>query len=229
MQSFARHAALIHRPRKPSSSATPEPKAAQRLPADVLIRDREILIAGEDSKLTGPHNTSRVLQSLDLDTQSLRMVSRAPPNPTGDQPQYAICRIVDKRLEKEREKEQEKARKETARRLARIKELELNWAIASHDLGHKMKQMKGFLEKGYKVEVIFAKKRGSRMATRDEAEALVKAVRDVVAEVRGAKEWKAADGQPPKVMKLYLDAPPSAKAPSKSSAVNSESSEPLEN
>ncbi|EFQ29876.1 translation initiation factor IF-3 [Colletotrichum graminicola] len=225
MQSFARHAALIHRPRKPSRSAEPEPKAARRLPFDEMIRDRQILVVDEDNKLTGPHNTSRVLQSLDLDTQSLRMVSRPPPNPTGDQPRYAICRVIDKRLEKEREKEQEKAKKETARRLARIKELELNWAIASHDLGHKMRQLKGFLEKGYKVDVIFAKKRGSRVATLDEAEALVKAVRDVVAEVRGAKEWKEAEGQPPKVMRLYLEAPPSAKAPSKSSAVNSEPSE----
>ncbi|KAK2002033.1 translation initiation factor IF-3 [Colletotrichum falcatum] len=230
MQSFARHAALIHRPRKPKS-ATRDPNATTKpghLPADHLILDRQILVADENSKLTGPYNTSQVLKSLDLDTQSLRMVSRRPQNPTGDQPQYAICRIIDKLAEREREKAQEKARKETARRLSRVKELELNWAIASHDLGHKMRQMKGFLEKGYKVEVIFAKKKGSRVATRDEALALVQAVRDVVAEVRGAKEWKEAEGQPPKVMKLYLEAPSPAKAPSKSSAVGSESLGPLE-
>ncbi|KAK1981729.1 translation initiation factor IF-3 [Colletotrichum cereale] len=232
MQSFARHAALIHRYRKPNRSTTPDSKAAtnpRQLPADVMIRDRQILVVDEDNKLTGPHDTLRVLRSLDLDTQSLRMVSRAPPKPTGDQPRYAICRVVDKRVEKERERAQEKNKKETARRLARVKELELNWAIASHDLGHKMKQMKGFLEKGYKVDVIFAKKKGSRVATRDEAQALVQAVRDAVAEVKGAKEWKEAEGQPPKVMKLYLDAPTSVKAPSKSAADASESSESSEN
>ncbi|KAK2063940.1 translation initiation factor IF-3 [Colletotrichum caudatum] len=236
MQSFARHASLIRRFRKPNTSVTSNSpansQAAGRLPADHLIRDRQILVVDEDNKLTGPHNTHRVLESLDLDTQSLRMVSRPPPNPTGDQPRFAICRVIDKRLEKEREREQEKTRKETARRLARVKELELNWAIASHDLGHKMRQLKGFLEKGYKVDVIFAKKKGSRVATREEAEALVQAVRDTVAEVRGAKEWKEAEGQPPKFMRLFLDAPASAKAPSKYSAVDSkssESSEPSEN
>ncbi|KAK2019640.1 translation initiation factor IF-3 [Colletotrichum eremochloae] len=228
MQSFVRHAALIHRPRKPHRSETPDSQAATkptRFPIDQMIRDRQILIADEDNQLTGPQDTLQVLQSLNLNTHSLRMVSRAPPNPTGDQPRYAICRIVDKRVEQERERAQEKAKKETARRLARVKELELNWAIASHDLGHKMKQMKTFLEKGYKVEVIFAKKRRGRVATRDEAQALLQAVRDTVAEVRGAKEWREPDGQPPNVMKLYLEAPAPAKAPSNFSAVASEPSE----
>ncbi|GKT58644.1 translation initiation factor IF-3 [Colletotrichum tofieldiae] len=225
MQSFARHAALIHRPRKPHRSTASDPKAATKpgqLPADEMIRDRQILVVDETNKLTGPHVTRRVLQSLDPETQSLRMVSRPPPNPAEDQPRFAICRVVDKRVEKERERVQEKAKKETARKLARVKELELNWAIAPHDLGHKMRQMKGFLEKGYKVEVLFAKKKGSRIATRDEALALVQAVRDAVAEVGGAKEWKEPDGQPLKVMKLYLDAPASAKAPSETSARASE-------
>ncbi|GJD01173.1 translation initiation factor IF-3 [Colletotrichum higginsianum] len=162
----------------------------------MMIRDRQVLVVDENNKLTGPHETRRVLQSLDPETQSLRMVSRPGPNPAPDQPRFAICRVVDKRVEKEREKVQEKARKETARKLARFKVLELNWAIAPHDLGHRMKQMKGFLEKGYKVEVLFAKKKGSRRATRDEAEALVQAVRDAVAEVGGAKEWKESEGSP---------------------------------
>ncbi|GKT40792.1 translation initiation factor RLI1 [Colletotrichum spaethianum] len=227
VQSFARHAALVHRPRKPHRSTT-DWKAATKpgqLPADEMIRDREILVVDDDTnKLTGPHNTHRVLQSIDPETQSLRMVLRPPPNPTGNQRRYAICRIVDKRVEKEREKAHEKAKKETARKLARVKELELNWAIAPHDLGHRMRQLKSFLEKGYKVEVLFAKKKGSRIATRDEAQTLVQAVRDAVAEVRGAKEWKEPDGQPLKVMKLYLDAPASAKAPSESPASSPASS-----
>ncbi|CCF46089.1 translation initiation factor IF-3 [Colletotrichum higginsianum] len=215
-QSFARYASLIPRSRKPNNSTASKPSAAAKpgqLPADMMIRDRQVLVVDENNKLTGPHETRRVLQSLDPETQSLRMVSRPGPNPAPDQPRFAICRVVDKRVEKEREKVQEKARKETARKLARFKVLELNWAIAPHDLGHRMKQMKGFLEKGYKVEVLFAKKKGSRRATRDEAEALVQAVRDAVAEVGGAKEWKESEGEPLKVFKLHLDAPAAAKAP----------------
>ncbi|WYZ38696.1 hypothetical protein EsH8_III_000610 [Colletotrichum jinshuiense] len=222
MRDFARHAALIHRPRKPNRSSVAAPSAAASksgLPADQQIHDRQIMVVDGNNKLTGPHDTRTVLASLDLEKQSLRMVTRPPPNPAQDQPRFPICRVIDKGVEKERERTQEKAKKEAARKLARVKELELNWAIAPHDMGHKMKQMKTFLEKGYKVEVLFAKKKGSRTATRDEAMALVQAVRDRVTEVGGAKEWKEPDGQPLKVMKLYLDS--QANAPANSSANSS--------
>ncbi|OHE96755.1 translation initiation factor IF-3 [Colletotrichum orchidophilum] len=210
LQGFARHAALIPRFKKkrpsPSDSApdAAAPKPGQ-LPQDRAIYDREVMVVDENNKLTGPHNTRAVLKSLDPETQSLRMVSRAPARPAPDQPPFAICRVIDKIAEKERERAQQKAKKDTARRLARVKELELNWAIAPHDMGHKMKQMKTFLEKGYKVEVLFAKKKNSRIATKDEADALVQQVRDAVAEVAGAREYKEAEGQPRKVMKLYLE------------------------
>ncbi|OLN84870.1 Translation initiation factor IF-3 [Colletotrichum chlorophyti] len=213
-QDFIRHAALVHRPKKPRKTSPAQgPNAASSSKTtlqDSDITDREIMVVDENNKLAGPFLTRRVLASLNPETESLRMVSRAPARPAEGQPRFAICRVVDKAAEKEKARAQEKARKESARKAARIKELELNWAIAPHDLGHRMKQLKSFLEKGYKVEVLFAKKKGSRAATRDEALALVQAVRDAVAEVEGAKEWKEPDGVPLKVMKLYLDAPSNA-------------------
>ncbi|KAK7456152.1 hypothetical protein CaCOL14_004194 [Colletotrichum acutatum] len=220
LQGFARHAALIPRFKKkkpsPSGQVSGGDAAAKpgQLPQDRAISDREVMVVDENNKLTGPHNTRTFLRSLDPETQSLRMVSRPPPRPAPGQPPFAICRIVDKVAEKEKERALQKAKKDNARRLARVKELELNWAIAPHDMGHKMKQMKTFLEKGYKVEVIFAKKKNSRIATLEEAGALVQQVRDAVAEVAGAREYKEAEGQPRKVMRLHLEstAKPAAKA-----------------
>ncbi|KXH40345.1 translation initiation factor IF-3 [Colletotrichum salicis] len=219
LQGFARHAALIPRFKKkrPSPSDTVSDAAAAKpgqLPQDRAISDREVMVVDGNNKLTGPHNTRTFLRSLDPETQSLRMVSRPPPRPATGQPPFAICRVVDKVAEKEKERALQKTKKDNARRLARVKELEFNWAIAPHDMGHKMKQMKTFLEKGYKVEVLFAKKKGSRIATTEEAGALVQQVRDAVAEVAGAREYKDAEGQLRKVMRLHLEstAKPAAKA-----------------
>ncbi|KAL0943747.1 translation initiation factor IF-3 [Colletotrichum truncatum] len=206
---LTRHASLVSRfkKRNVSPAASNQKKGP---PADEEIRDRMIMVVDENNKLEGPYETKKVLASLDPEAQSLRMVSRPPPNPTEDQPRFAICKIINKREEKAKERALEKVKKEAARKLSKVKELELNWAIAPHDLSHKMKQMKTFLEKGYKVEVLFAKKKGSRIATRDEAEALVQSVRESMAEIQGAKEWKEPDGAPLKVMKLYLNAPSNA-------------------
>lgn len=162
------------------------------------------MVVNEEGRLDGPFRTREVLNSLDLELESLRMVSRAPKEPAEGQPRHAICKIINKREEKEKERAQERARKEQARKATRIKELEINWAIAPNDLQHKLKQMRTFLQKGYKVDLLLAKKKGSRSATRDEAEALIQAIRDVKSEIRGAKEWKEPDGKPLRVLKLYF-------------------------
>ncbi|TDZ19174.1 Translation initiation factor IF-3 [Colletotrichum sidae] len=203
---LSRYASLVARHKKRGNSQQNNTKKSGP-PADGDIRDRMIMVVGDDNKLTGPFQTRKVLASLDLAEESLRKVSPANRGAGDDQPQYAVCKIINRREEDARVKALEKAAKENARKASRMKELELNWAIAPHDMGHKLKQFKTFLEKGYKVEVLLAKKKGSRGATRDEADALIQSVRDVLQEVPGAKEWKAEDGVPLKVMKLYFSPP----------------------
>ncbi|CAI0646761.1 unnamed protein product [Colletotrichum noveboracense] len=198
---LSRHASMIHRYKKRGTGRPDENK--KRLIENDRIRDRNIMVVDEDNKLAGPYATSKVLLSLDLEKETLRLVSPAPSDPGPDQPAYAVCKIINIQEERARVRKLEQAKKLQAK-TNKTKELELNWAIASNDLNHKMRQLRTFLTKGYKVEILMAKKKGSRIATADEAQALVQAVRDVVEETRGAKEWKASEGQPLKVMRLYL-------------------------
>ncbi|ETS80307.1 hypothetical protein PFICI_07836 [Pestalotiopsis fici W106-1] len=118
-----------------------------------------------------------------------------------------VCRIIDKQAHV---RDQEDKAKEARRKELNRKEIELNWAIAPNDLQHRLKQMRAFLEKGKRVEIMIAKKRGGRVATADEAAALLEALKEAAAETK-ATQVKIT-GQFPAVVRLIYEgkAPKSA-------------------
>jgi translation initiation factor IF-3 len=71
------------------------------------------------------------------------------------------------------------------------KNLELNWAIAGGDLKHRLERLKEFLREGRKVEILLGPKKRGKKATEQEANAVIKAVRDAAGECKGASEVKA--------------------------------------
>jgi translation initiation factor IF-3 len=85
------------------------------------------------------------------------------------------------------------------------KSLELNWAIAGGDLKHRLMKMQGFLREGRKVEVLLGPKKRGRVATGEECASVLKAVRDAVAECKGAGEAKEAEGKVGGVMTLVFE------------------------
>jgi translation initiation factor IF-3 len=113
---------------------------------------------------------------------------RADPN------NLPTCRVISKmnlRAQHER-------KLETLRRQAKghstgptPKSLELNWAIAGGDLKHRLEKMKDFLREGRKVEVMLGPKKKGKKATPEEANAVFKAIRDAVAECKGAGQVKS--------------------------------------
>jgi translation initiation factor IF-3 len=100
----------------------------------------------------------------------------------------------------------EKAKAKAARRGggAGTKTLELNWAIDKGDLGHRLDKMKTFLEKGLKVEIVLASKRRGKQATEEEAQLLLRKIKDAVKEVDGAKEMKPMEGKLLRTATVYL-------------------------
>lgn len=74
------------------------------------------------------------------------------------------------------------------------KEFQVTWAIDPHDLGIKLKRMGEMLEKGYRVQVVIAGKRGMTKVTREQAESVVMEV-ERIAEARQATEYKKRDGE----------------------------------
>lgn len=85
------------------------------------------------------------------------------------------------------------------------KNLELNWAIASGDLKHRLEKLKGFLREGRKVEVLLGPKKRGRKATDEESKAVLKAVKDAVHECKGAGEAKEPTGVVGGVMTLVFE------------------------
>ena len=75
------------------------------------------------------------------------------------------------------------------------KQLEINWAIDANDLRHRLARMKEFLGQGRKVEVILAPKKTGRRATVEEAQVMVRKVKDAARECKGAVEAKDPNGK----------------------------------
>ncbi|TRX89099.1 hypothetical protein FHL15_010016 [Xylaria flabelliformis] len=190
--------------------STTSAAAAQRMivkhPRDEKIPYRWVRIAGESQSLSEPQPIDAVLASLPPG-HSLVMV--APPPPPNDetagvvQPSAAICRIIDAVAEAAARKEAAKEAKKTAQQ---TKTLELNWAIAPHDLAHKLKRLDEFLAKGMRVELLLARKRKSRKASAEEGGELIRRVKEAASDA-GATEYKKEDGYVGNVLRLFFEGP----------------------
>jgi translation initiation factor IF-3 len=172
----------------------------------------------EDSKsdLSAPQRTADILRGLNRQKYSLVMVALPSRRRAAEEEEEGeetldtlaerekknipVCRIIDKFAYAKAADEKEKvARKKELNR----KELELNWAIAPNDLQHRLKQFREFLSKGRRVELMLAKKRHGRKATKEEGDTLMATLRTTAEEV-GAKEVKL-DGKFPGVVNLIFE------------------------
>jgi len=156
-----------------------------RLPRDDEIQSWSVTLVDEDGKLQEPRSTAAILSDIDRKEESLVVLVPGEP---GIPP---ICKIMNKQAMREAEK----AKAKSAKGMVTEKTIELNWAIDGNDLNHRLVKMKGFLEKGHRVEVVMGVKRKGRKATEEEGEALLKRIRGAVQEVEGARELKAMNGK----------------------------------
>lgn len=151
-----------------------------RLPRDDEILAWSVSLA-TDSGLQDARSTADILASLDRKTQSLCVVVPGEP---GVPP---ICKIMNKQAMREAERARHKAAKTQGG--VTQKTMELNWAIDGHDLEHRLGKLRGFLEKGWRVEIVVAGKKKGRKASEEEGESVLKKIRGVLNEV-GGKEIK---------------------------------------
>ncbi|KAF2969993.1 hypothetical protein GQX73_g3496 [Xylaria multiplex] len=195
-------------------STTPSLAAGSRMVRNQL-RDKAIpfkwvRVADASGTLSAPQPIDRVLAGL-AEGYSLVMVAPPPPPPPPTpgapvviQPSAAICRIIDAAAEKLAAETAAQEAKQTAQQ---TKTLELNWAIAPHDLAHKIKRLEEFLDRGLRVEVMLARKRGSRKATSEEGKELVEKIQQAANQVPGVTEYKKMDGFVGGVMKMFFEGP----------------------
>ena len=204
-------------------STTP---AAQRAPQSKkrYLRNEKIpyhwvRVADEAGVLSAPQPINRVIASLP-EGHNLIMVapppeekpssspsSSSPGGPVAITPPAPVCRIENTALKLQLEAEARAREAEERAAAPQTKTLELNWAIAPHDLSHKMKRLGEFLGKGMRVEILLARKKGSRKATAEEERALVKTIRDTALGVPGSGEFKKPDGRVGGVLMMFFEGP----------------------
>ncbi|KAK0754779.1 hypothetical protein B0T18DRAFT_399934 [Schizothecium vesticola] len=191
---------LIYTKKKPWATADEEDDGRPK--TDLAIRSPMIYLRDDETgKLGEPVVTREVLRSLDLKTQLLMMVAESVDMPGGKWP---VCRVVDRRATEL--KERAKAR-ELRQQSVMEKELELNWTIAAHDLALKMRQLRAFLDKGFRVTVTLWKKKkkgGGRDPSAEEAKKLLADVDEIIAGVPGVKEVKEREGTVGNTIKIVL-------------------------
>jgi len=109
-----------------------------------------------------------------------------------------VCKVVSKKAEYEASSKRKEHAKEKRRITAvssSVKTLELNWAIDSNDLGHRIERIQEFLGEGRKVEVVMAAKKKGRKASEEECEAALRRIKKAVGDVDGAKEVGVMEGK----------------------------------
>lgn len=173
-------------------------------------------IVDEAGKLSPPQRVADILTSINRRTQSLQTLALPPPKlrsrweqppepiagDRGGAPEIPVCRIVDKKAAREAVKVRSKKQSNPAMTL---KTLELNWAIDPHDLEHRLKRMRDFLEKGYRVDVVLVGKRKKRKASPEEAAQTLDKIREAIKMVDGAKEWKGMEGKVGAHVMLFIE------------------------
>lgn len=196
--------------RRPTKKNAPAPRVAAklgRLPRDDEIRIPFVFLkeSSDDGveRLSEPLRVRDLLQQIDTKTHSLQVTHM--PNPEDpDAIEWPVAVIINKKEELQRQQHEKEQRKKQAA-TNKEKELEINWSMTLHDLDHKVKNMKRFLAKGYRVQVIFQKKKKAKVQpTEKDAQALVDRVVEGTHEVTGSKEWKGREGKLLATLKLFL-------------------------
>ncbi|KAF7930356.1 uncharacterized protein EAE98_004756 [Botrytis deweyae] len=159
--------------------------AEQRLPRDTEITAPFLRLKNAEGKLDAPVRTAQILRSVDRKTHMLEVIALS------DEGLAPIARIVNKRDLFQKKKEVKKSKNPGTV----TKTIEMNWAIERNDLGHRLEKMRGFLERGNKVEVILAGKKKGRKASVEEAEGVIARIREFVAGVEGARERVKMEGK----------------------------------
>lgn len=177
-------------PRKPRVFITQDAVSKEYV-IDEDIPTREVQVKdAETNKLRPPQSLFSILSSIDRDVQVVRALATPPDAPT-------VVEIITRSSLLDRLKNKEILAVENARavRAKKPKQIEINWALSSNDLQIKLKQLREFLDKGKRVDVLLASRKRQRKATFEEAQNVVNEIRKTIDEIDGCKEIAPMEGK----------------------------------
>ncbi|CZT23586.1 uncharacterized protein RCC_09300 [Ramularia collo-cygni] len=182
----------------PLLSAKTRPAEQRRQKWDSEITSLRIYLIDPETNALPPTPVTRYDTLKTLDTRTHRLVQLSPDEPNN--PSFIpVCKIISKKEAYISEQKKKLAAKEAKKVNARgseagMKTLELNWAIDTGDLAHRLEKLRGFLEEGRRVEVCFRGKKRGRKASLEECEKVLEQVREVAQGVDGVRE-KGLEGK----------------------------------
>jgi len=131
----------------------------------------------ETGRLNPPIALRDILSTMDPKTHFVELVSENPA---------PIVKLISKKEAFDKYKAL-KARLKAAKPIDQ-KEIQLTWGVASGDLTHKLKKVRVELERGNRVDLVYAPKKGHPVPGPKEIQLRVQETVDMMADV--GKEWK---------------------------------------
>jgi translation initiation factor IF-3 len=147
-------------------------------PRDRGIPHSIVYLVDEEGRLGLPTPLSRLLASINPQTHFIELVDENP---------RPVVKIRDKQEQIRKEKEWKKRQREVASNNVQ-KEIQMTWAVEPADLAHKLNKARREVEKGSRVELVFAPKVNQRAPSSAIMDARMKDAAEKIAEF--AREWK---------------------------------------
>ena len=146
-----------------------------------------------------------VLRDLDREVEKLVLVKN---NKAADADGTPVCKIFNLEYLAEKKRKIEGRSAEVAKGERSSKEMEFTWTIGPADLDMKIRQMVKFLEEGRRVDVTISRKfRWKVPENMEEIEEIISTIREAVKTVKGAREYKEAEGEMAKTLDLHFEGP----------------------
>ncbi|GAB7343899.1 hypothetical protein MBLNU457_1854t1 [Dothideomycetes sp. NU457] len=177
------------------------------------IPARYVKLVNDEGRLNEPEPLRELLASVDPKEWRLECMEKIPNDPDFDRRYWEpVCKLINIKEEYAKERAKKAEKKKTGTKKAvdplSVKTLELNWAIdVNNDLNHRLNKVKEFLAEGRRVEIVLAKKKRGRVATREECDNVLDRIKAVVEEVKGARQLKPMEGKVGAVAMLLLEGP----------------------
>lgn len=166
----------------PSRTRPSQPAAHPLSYCDSSIPHPVVRLIGPDGLLP-PQRLSSIPPTYSTSTHTLTLVSVDG--------EYPVVKLVNKAEERDREKEKEEKSKVKRKISMEEKEVQVSWQSAKGDLGHKLEMAKGILEKGDRVQVVFANRRRAEPIHERQKDEIVALFEGTLEEV--GKKWKEDD------------------------------------
>ena len=163
---------------KPSRPDRPGSKPMDRPPRDGEITARFITYVDAEGQVVQQRAPlEQVLRQYDSSKYFLVQVGGGPT---------PVCRLFEKKAMFERQKAKKKS-KQVRTPEAIVKEIMLGWNVSAHDMEHKLRHAKQFLDKGNKVKIEIVNKKGQVRLTRDEQKEYVDRIMNQLTEYKPTK------------------------------------------